>query len=229
MTARALSEDDIVLAGEAALGLLDAASEAIAAARIATDPVFAIEVAAWQERFAPLLGPVTASPDPALWQALSTKIDAVPSRHAANTGLRIWQAIAGGATAVAATLAVMIANPPSRIPIASPTLVAALGSETGRAAMTAAYDQGRAELVVTPVAFEAGGRFPELWVIDQTGNAQSLGFVKADRATRVAVSPSLRARMVSGMTLAVTLEFDNAAPHVKAAGPIIVSGKIAML
>jgi anti-sigma-K factor RskA len=230
MTARPLSEDDIVLAGEAALGLLDRANEAVVASRIATDANFAAEVLAWQERLTPMLAADAAPPPAKIWNDIRAKIGAVPTRRAANTSVTLWKSIAGGATAVAATLAFMLVNPPAPRPIApAPTLVAALGSETGRAAMTAAYDTQRGELVVTPVAMKADGRFPELWVIDASGDARSLGFVDATSATRVAVNPELRARMKSGMTLAVTLEPDGTAPHAKAAGPVIVSGKIEIL
>lgn len=225
-----LSEDDIILAGEAALGLLDRAGEAVVASRIATDPQFAAEVRAWQDRFVPLAAGDAAPPPARIWNDIRVKIGEVPTRRAANSSVTLWKSIAGGATAVAATLAFMLVNPPAPRPTApTPTLVAALGSETGRAAMTAAYDMQRGELVVTPVAMQADGGFPELWVIDAAGEAKSLGFVNAANATRVAVAPALRERMKSGMTLAVTLEPDGSAPHAKAAGPVIVSGKIEIL
>jgi anti-sigma-K factor RskA len=231
MTSAPLSDDDIVLAGEAALGLLDRANEAVVASRIATDPQFAAEVRAWQDRFVPLATGEAAPPPAKIWNDIRVKIGTVPTRRAANnSAVTLWKSLAAGATAVAATLAFMLVNPPAPSPVApTPTLVAALGSETGRGAMTAAYDTRRSELVVTPVAMQANGRFPELWVIDASGDAKSLGFVNATSATRIAVGPALRTRMKSGMTLAVTLEADNSAPHAKAAGPIIVSGKIEVL
>jgi anti-sigma-K factor RskA len=225
-----LSDDDVVLAGEAALGLLDRAGEAVVASRIATDARFAAEVSAWQDRFLPMLAADAAPPSAKIWDNISVQIGAVPTRKPANNPIRLWQSIAGGATAVAATLAFMLINPPApRSTAPTPTLVAALGSETGRAAMTAAYDSQRGELVVTPVAMKADGGFPELWVIDASGDAKSLGIVNADSATRVSVGPALRGRMKSGMTLAVTLEPNATAPHAKASGPVIVSGKIEIL
>ncbi len=225
-----LLDNDIVLAGEAALGLLDRAGEAVVASRIATDASFAAEVCAWQDRFAPMLIVDSAPPPAKIWNDISMKIGAVPTRRAANMSVTLWKSIAGGATAVAATLAFMLVNPPApRSAEPSPTLVAALGSETGGAAMTASYDTQRGELVVTPVAMKADGRFPELWVIDASGEAKSLGFINATSATRVSVEPAMRTRMRSGMTLAVTLEPDGTAPHAKAAGPVIVSGKIEIL
>ena len=229
MTLAALSDDDIVLAGEAALGLLDRAGEASVAARIATDPAFAAEVNAWSERLTPLLASAATPPSAQVWNAVHAKLDTAATRRPANGSVRLWQAIAGTATAVAATLAIMLVNPPAQTPTPSNTLIAALGSETGRAAMTAAYDEARGELVMTPVALDVGARFAELWVIDGAGDAKSLGFVDGNSATRVPVALALRTRMKSGMTLAVTLENDNGAPHAKAAGPIVVSGKIEIL
>lgn len=229
MTLAALSDDDIVLAGEAALGLLDRAGEASVAARIATDPAFAAEVNAWSERLSPLLVSAAEPPSAQVWNAVHAKLDTAATRRPANGPVRLWQAIAGTATAVAATLAIMLVNPPAQAPTPSNTLIAALGSETGRAAMTAAYDERRGELVMTPVALDVGARFAELWVIDGAGDAKSLGFVDGNSATRVPVALALRTRMKSGMTLAVTLENDNGAPHAKAAGPIVVSGKIEIL
>jgi anti-sigma-K factor RskA len=230
MTKALISDDDITLAGEAALGLLDRAGEAVVTARVATDTNFAREHAVWNERLVPLLGAAPVPPPAHIWNNIQAKISVAPTRRAANAPVRLWQAIAGTATAVAATLAVMLVNPPAQAPLpASQTLVAALGSETGRAAMTAAYDTRRGELVVTPVAMNADGRFPELWLIDASGDAKSLGFVKADSPTRVPVGQAMRARMQSGMTLAVTLEPNGSAPHAKASGPVIVSGKIEIL
>jgi anti-sigma-K factor RskA len=230
VTVRTLSEDDVVLAGEAALGLLDRAGEATVAARVATDAAFAAEVNAWTERLAPLLVSAAEPPSAKVWNDVRARLGSVATRRPANGPVRLWQAIAGTATAVAATLAIMLVNPPAQAPVTpAQTLVATLGSETGRAAMTAAYDAQRGELVMTPVSLDTGARFAELWVIDGTGDAKSLGFVDANGATRVPVAQALRTRMKSGMTLAVTLENDNGAPHAKAEGPIVVSGKIEIL
>lgn len=232
MTPPPLSDDDIVLAGEAALGLLDRAGEAVVAARIASDTQFAAEVAAWHERFAPLLrGEATPVPT-GLWDEIRARTARSPAQRAANSGVRLWQAIAGTATAAAGALTLMILNPPATAPVegaSSRMLVAALASDSGRGAMTASYYADRGELLITPVAMNAGNRFPELWVIDDKGDARSLGFVSAKNATRLRVDEALKTRMSRGMTLAVTLEPDATAPHAKASGPVAVIGKMQLL
>lgn len=229
---RALSDEDIILAGEYVLGLLDDDDESRVTERLATDDIFAAEVAAWNQRLVPLLA---APPEPAsakMFQDIRTQIGTLPSQRSSNRIVRLWQGVAGGATAVAAGLALFLFVSAGERPSGSPpteTMVAALASETGRSAMTVAYHPERSELLVTPVAFEAPGRYPELWLIDAQGNAQSLGFVDAGRATRITIAPALREHFKKGMSLAVTLESDRAAPHAKAAGPVIVSGTITQL
>lgn len=229
---RRLSDEDIILAGEYVLGLLDGDEEVKATDRLAADEDFAAEVAAWQQRLVPLLA---AEPEPASAKMLSdirAHIGAAPNGRSSNQIIRLWQGVAGAAVAVAASLALFLIVSPDKpaSPSAPPaTMVAALASETGRSAMTVAYHPERAELLVTPVAFEAPGRYPELWLIDGQGKAQSLGFVEPGRATRIAVNPALRQHLKHGMSLAVTLEADRMAPHAKAAGPVVVSGMITRL
>jgi anti-sigma-K factor RskA len=229
---RPLSDEDIILAGEYVLGLLEGDEEMKAADRLATDDAFAAEVATWQQRLVPLLA---APPEPAsakMLEDIRAHIGAAPNTNSSNQIVRLWQGVAGAAVAAAASLALFVIVSPDKpptTPAPSAMMVAALASETGKSAMTVAYQPDRAELLVTPVAFEAPGRYPELWLIDGQGNAQSLGFVDAGRATRIAVDPALRAHLKHGMSLAVTLEADRNAPHAKAAGPVIVSGTITQL
>jgi anti-sigma-K factor RskA len=229
MTNNALTENDIVLAGEAALGLLGSADRAIVAARIATDRAFADEILLWEERLQPLLDNAADAPAPEVFDKLVAQLGKAATRRPANTTLRVWQAIAGTATAAAAVLAVMLLTPPTQPPSAAPLLVAALSNEAGPAAVTASYDSQQGDLILTPVGLNTGALYPELWVIDGAGDAKSLGIIEANRATRVRVNEALRARMIRGATLAVTLEPRGGAPGGKATGEVIVSGKIEAL
>ncbi len=229
MTNNALTENDIILAGEAALGLLGSADRAIVAARVATDRAFANEVLLWEERFQPLLGNAQVVPSPDVFDTLMAQLGKIATRRPANTPLRIWQAIAGTATVAAAALAVMLLNPPSVTPNATPVLIAALSNAAGRGAVTASYDSARGDLILSPVGLKTGALYPELWVIDDAGDAKSLGVIAANRATRVRVNQALRARMMRGATLAITLEPKGGAPGGKATGEVIVSGKIEAL
>jgi anti-sigma-K factor RskA len=121
----------------------------------------------------------------------------------------------------------MVLNRPTPAPVGAPApLIAALGSETGRAAMTASYDRVSGTLTVTPVSMETGKLYPELWVIPAGGSAHSLGIVTRDRPTQVIVAPEARAFLGTGATLAITPEPAGGAPGGKATGPVIASGTI---
>jgi anti-sigma-K factor RskA len=105
-------------------------------------------------------------------------------------------------------------------------MIAALGSETGNAAITARYDAGSGELLLTPVSLNTGKLYPELWVIPADGKARSLGMMAADKPTQLMVTAEMRAFMAQGATLAITPEPAGGAPGGKATGPVIASGKI---
>lgn len=228
----ALSEDDILLAGEYVLGLLEPDARTQAEQRMAEDGRFADEVAAWQQRLTPIFT-AEAAPVPAgLWVGIRSALAGQDASRLAGAAVRFWKLVAGSSAAVAAGLALLLLTPVNDrsdpVP-AAPTMVAALASPEGRGAMTIAFDPQRAELLITPVAIQASGRYPELWLIDARGEARSLGFVDAYRTTRLSVAPALRHRIRQGMALAVTLEGDRRAPHARAAGPVLVSGTLSAI
>lgn len=233
MTTQLLSEDDIALAGEYVLGLIDADAHSAVEARIATEPAFAAEVAAWQERLQPMLEGEVEQPPAPLWQKITSGIgaDIVPKLETGQgnlpSRLRMWQGIAFASMAASVLMAVVTFTRPAIDPPApSSPLIAALGSETGKAAMTASYDPASAMLTLTPVAMDTGKLYPELWVIPEGGAALSLGIISRDRPHRLKVAPELRAALAKGALLAVTPEPEGGAPGGKATGPVIASGKI---
>jgi anti-sigma-K factor RskA len=222
-----LGEDDIALAGEYVLGLLDPAETANAQARAATDADFATEVEAWRERLQSMAaGNDTPAPD-YIWSGI---VHALPTPTGQDTGrgtLRIWQGLTAISMAVAAYLGVLnwTKDVPPEIDT-PPTMVAALGSEKGNAAITARYDAGSGELLLTPVSLKTGELYPELWVIPADGKARSLGMMATDKPTQVIVTAEMRGYMAQGATLAITPEPASGAPSGKATGPVIASGKI---
>jgi anti-sigma-K factor RskA len=224
MTATQLSEEDIALAGELALGLLSPSEAATARARLASEPAFAAEVRAWEERLQPLLGSADSPAPETVWHGVLAQISAAPAQDNAPGRLRFWQGLSAISTAAALILGVMTLTRPEATPVAP--LVAALGSDTGNAAMTASYEPQTGRLTLTPVSMNTGKLYPELWVIPQGGTARSLGIVTRDHATRVTVSADLRALMRKGAMLAITPEPLGGAPGGKATGPVIASGTI---
>lgn len=257
MTIRDLQQDDgqppsaDQQAGEYVLGVLDAPARAEAERRIAGDPAFARLVSQWEVRLAPLLEEVGSAPVPAhVWLRVrrelgwpSVDVDAPPSASLwKRTGF--WQ----GATALAAALALVAvftrpaAEQPAPTPVASTPApapepeqatrpVTPLLHDDGRPGWLASVDAalGKVLMVPVPAAADAGGRAPELWLIPAGGAPQSLGLVSTDRAHTVAVPEALRAALVNGSVLAITLEPAGSAPHAAPTGPVVAKGDIANL
>lgn len=222
-----LNEDDIALAGEFVLGLLDTAAAASATARISTDPAFAAEVEAWRERLAPLLA--GDEPAPAhIWQSVQNSLPVPTGQDAAPGKLLFWRTFTGIAASAAAILGILLMQKPEAVapPAPQAPLIAALGSETGPAALTASYDVGTGQMIVTPVSLETGELYPELWVIPSDGTPRSLGIVSSTGAVSLAVAADLRQYIGAGSTLAITPEPRTGGPGGQPSGPILASGKV---
>ena len=225
-----LSENDIALAGEYVLGLLDAAGEATAQARIATDTVFAAEVDAWRERLASMAGGADTTAPDKIWADIENALPRKTGQDVGRGKLRLWQGLSAASMAVAAYLGVLLWAQPFVPNIESPApLVAALGSENGKTAITARYDRQSGELLMTPVALNTGKLYPEIWIVPADGKARSLGMMAVGKPTLVAVTPEMREFMAAGGTLAITPEPQGGAPNGSATGPIIASGKITVI
>lgn len=225
-----LSEDDIVFAGEFVLGLLDAASEATAQARLATDAVFAAEVDAWRERLAPILFGDEVAPAH-IWDAVQNSLPASTGQDVGAGKLWVWRTLTGVAVSAAAILGILLMQKPDPVSPPAPVapLIAALGSETGPAALTANYDSSTGRMIVTPVSLETGELYPELWVIPADGTPRSLGIVSSTGAVSLAVAADLRQYIDAGSTLAITPEPETGGPGGKPSGPILASGKVTTL
>lgn len=223
----ALTDEECTLAGEYVLGLLDAGQEAVVAARIAMDPDFAAEVEAWRLRLNPMLGPEQAPPAH-MWGKIAKALPAATLQDVGTAKLTFWRALSGVSMTAAIFLGVLLLQQPA--PVANPTpMIAALGSEDGRSAITASYDSVHGNMLLTPVALDTGALYPELWIIPADGKARSLGMINGDRPTQMDVSPDMRPYMNEGALLAITPEPAQGAPGGVATGPVLASGKINIL
>jgi anti-sigma-K factor RskA len=225
-----LSHDDIAFAAEYALGLLDRAETASAAARVASDTDFATEVENWRTRLQPMLdGPDVSAPD-YVWDRIKDGIPAGTLQDNSAKRLRLWQGISFASASAAAIMAALLYFQPVDVPEVPDKpvapMIAALGSKTGTAAVTARYDAKNGQMLLTPVSLKTGALYPELWIIPADGKARSLGIVPGDHATLMDVPAAMREFFTEGTTLAITPEPAGGAPGGKATGPVIASGKI---
>lgn len=225
-----MNDEDITQAGEYVLGLLDAGQEAIVAARISTDAAFAAEVEAWRLRLNPLLGPAQTAPAN-LWPKIEKSLPSPTLQDVGTGNLTIWKSLTAlSMTAVVFMGVLLLQKPIAPPPAQSPApMIAALGSETGRAAITAQYDSADGTMLITPVALDTGALYPELWVVPADGKARSLGMIKGDKPSEMTVSPDMRKFLNEGALLAITPESAQGAAGGVATGPILASGKITIL
>lgn len=222
-----LSEDDIALAGEYVLGLLDPAEAATAQARAATDAAFAAEVEAWRERLQSMVAGSDEEAPEHVWAGIAATLPVSTGQDKGSGAVRLWQGLTAASLALAAWLGFQNWQQEQAAPPEAPApMIAALGNESGNAAITARYDAASGELLLTPVSLDTGKLYPELWIIPADGVARSLGMMKVDGPTLVTVRTDLRPHMAQDSLLAITPEPQGGAPGGKATGPVIASGKM---
>lgn len=224
------TEEDIALAGEYVLGLLDVAGNAMAEARIATDAAFAKEVEAWRVRLQPMLAG-DVDPPARLWDSIEKSIPPEAIQDLGLGKLAFWRTLTGMSVSAAVILGILLLQKPDieSAPRPAKPLIAALSNENRTTSLTASYDETSGRLIILPVSLDTGKLYPELWIIPADGKARSLGMVDKSSPTAVIIPNDMREFLVSGGTLAITPERAGGAPDGKATGPIIASGKIARL
>lgn len=230
MSADELPEREM-LAGELALGVLEGEERAAALRLILSDRDFARAVADWRDRLAPLFDLIPAiSPGAHVWPRIEAALDgqAAPQPRAG-----LWKATTAIAMAAAAALAgVLLLRPepaPRTIVREAPVtaqLAAPLVSEGTASVVMARYDPAHAMLRVQANALPDDDRATELWVIPTDGTPRSLGMFGKSGMTEVEMTPRLRAWLVDGATLAVSLEPAGGSPTGLPTGPVIATGTL---
>ncbi|MCR8550312.1 anti-sigma factor [Salipiger sp. P9] len=214
-----LTEDDIALAGEYALGALPPEERAALSRRAETDPAFAAEVAAWETALDPLnaeLPPV--APPPAAWRGLEKRLFPTAERPASPWR---WLAAASGLSAAVLAAVLWLGQPAPPRPEA--LWISDMASEDGSVRVAALYDAARGEMRVSMGGAGPGAnRDFELWLLGPDGGAVSLGLLPRDGQAAMAIPEGLRGAMAAA-TLAITDEPEGGAPGGVATGPVIAT------
>ncbi|WP_174291193.1 anti-sigma factor [Sphingomonas bacterium] len=218
-----MSEEDAILAGELALGVLDGEARTSALRRVLAEPAFAAQVTRWRRHFAGLIDSFPAAePSADVERAVLAAIRA--DRQVAGR----WRFAAATAAAIAASLAVVMAWP--RHPIAPPApapahvLVAALAGTDGVKPFNAVYDARTERVAVVGAAPWPADRSAELWLIAPGASPRPLGLLDRGERSSVAVPGSDRASMAAGVTLAVSIEPSGGSTTGLPTGPVIATG-----
>lgn len=225
------------LAAEFALGILEGEELVEARGLAASDSDFARAVEQWHERLAPLFDEMgEETPPDVVWQRVKAGIDSERSSDVVDLKRRLgwWKGMTAGASAIAASLALVVAfdatRPPPVVetPARGQMMVASLMAEDKTMMMSAAWEPSDKSLMVTPGNMPpAAGHSHELWIIPADGTPRSLGLVSGDGPHRVAVEEAMAPMFAEAATLAVSVEPEGGSPGPGPTGPVIASGALA--
>jgi anti-sigma-K factor RskA len=228
-----MTADRDQLAAEYALGVLDGDELSEAQALERSDPEFRAAAGRWSGRLAPLLNEVPAVEPPAgLWAIIWRRLPPVEEKSnvvVLRRRVTTWKAATAGVTAIAASLAFVLATRPPLQPVepARMPMVAMLGN-SGGAKLVASWSPGDRMLVVA-----ASADMPpdtehahELWVMRPGGKPRSLGVMPSGRHMMMKVPESISAEFRSGAMLAVTMEPPGGSPTGVPTGAMLVSGRL---
>lgn len=231
---------DDLLAAELVLGVLDSEQRRSLQARVDADRTFAERVAYWERRFAPWLSDIEPVEPPArTWTRVCQRLgwkESEAGSSGARGSLAFWRTVAmfsAGVAVVAIWVAFQRPMPPqpviqTRNPVEMTRhAVTPLRHDDGSPAWLVSVDPSHATLLVVPVPTrpDSQGRSPQLWVIPPGKAPQWVAAVSPDMSETVTVPSAVRASLVAGAVLAVSLEpagVESDAPT----GPIVAKGSI---
>jgi anti-sigma-K factor RskA len=220
---------DTALAGEYALGLLDAAERRAFEDRLNTHPALRAELAQWHEQFSTLLADTDEVPPPAgvksaVMAAIEPQTPAV-ARFAwlrARSGIGLASGLAGAA---AIALAVALYIPRTSF---NPGYGFDVTAQQSAFQLRADYDATTGELhLIRETPAPATDQVHEVWMIADAAPV-SLGLLAADgRYTRVL--PAEIATQLVGSTIAISLEPAGGAPDGVPTGPVLITAVLQIL
>ena len=220
-------DDDRILAGEYALGLLSPEEAAAFESRMARDPDLRAAYARWAEDFAALAHDIAPQVPPAhVWTRLEAEIFPARRRPRKARWLGLW---AGGlVTAAVLVLALVFGDGWGPAPHV-PTKVlyrAEVADEDRSLVIEAVFDAATGTLLLDRAAgAPAAGRALELWLIAGEAAPVSLGVLPDGRRGALSVPAELRDRLQDGV-LAVSDEPPGGSPTGLPTGAVLATGAV---
>ncbi|MEJ0094797.1 MAG: anti-sigma factor [Methylocella sp.] len=240
-----MSEEREILAAEYVLGTLHVDERTLFASVLAHDEAARAAVAEWEKRLAPLSVAIAdVAPPPVIWERIENALPPSQSRAflapsfaaiegglterptmaALRRSLNRWRGAALSVGAVAALLAIFVADRELfHHKSVLPSYVAVVNRGGDHPALIVRVDLGSGNVFVRPVAVEApSGKSLELWYIDQGKAPKSMGVVAGD-AIKMPLPAGLS---LEKATFAVTVEPEGGSPTGDPTGPVIYSGQL---
>lgn len=220
-------DDDKVLAGEYALGLLPPDEAAAFAARLAAEPELRVLVRQWTEDFARLAEDTQPETPPARVRAgIESRLFSGPSRGPLGWFRTVFLPVMTAASLIVALFVVSDLNVPGVQPPANPVYHADLEAEDGSLIFAAGYDATTDEMYVERRQGAARpGRVLELWLIAGDNPPVSLGVLPEGARTRLTVPEPLRDRLEGGI-LALSDEPPGGSPTGEPTGDVLAVGPL---
>jgi anti-sigma-K factor RskA len=234
-----MDEDRENLAGEYALGTLDAAERAQAERLIASDPEFAARVSYWDGQLSLLADAIEGvEPPAAVWTKIVAALPGLSVVSGTPSGsaeivyltrkLQRWRRATYVAGALAASLLLFIGVREAMLPKPdSGRYVAVLQADKVSPGFLLSVDLKTKEFTVRRVGADPqADRAYELWLVhDKFPQPRSLGVIGDHEFTRAQLSAYDR-QIINEATYAVTVEPPGGSPTGVATGPIVYVGKL---
>lgn len=228
MTAADDHNDNIALAGEYALHLMDADARRAFEARLDAEPALRALVVEWNEQLAPLADNFTPQTPP---PAVKARINAVLFPATPSGTWSLWRVLAGSglAAVLAVGVLVMLPQDPAPTPF-TPSLTAEIAAEDASLIVLASFAPETGVLRIDRQAGAANaGRVLELWLIAEGADAPvSLGVLPDETQTDIAL-PETLAQAISGGTLAISDEPLGGSPTGVPTGDVLALGAVVSL
>lgn len=224
-----LREEDITLAAEYALGVLQGPERQAFEKRLAQEPALAKELRQWDERFIGFADDIAAvPPPPQIWAVIDNRLfaqqNAVPQASMWNS-LAFWRGLALASVVAVAALAAWNLRPLPETPQV-PALIAQVAGQPDGVKLAALYDGGSGELRLNRVEGAAAqGRSLELWLIAGDAAPVSLGVLPEAATALIIVPDALRAKLAGGV-LAVSDEPPGGSPTGAPTGAVLATGQL---
>jgi anti-sigma-K factor RskA len=224
-------------AAEYVLGTLSREERVDAARRLASDPAFALAVAAWERRLGALVETVTpVQPPPGLYSkiraqiGLASHVVSLKAREQAivRRGNR-WRNLAAGMTALAASLAGMVVWQDYQRREMPTQYVAVLQADKALPAFLLTVDTKSNMFVISAMQKpQAPEKSYQLWLVhDDMPQPKSLGvFDDSEMDVRPMARDAKMHDMMMDGTYAVSVEPKGGSPTGLPTGPVVFSGKL---
>lgn len=229
--------DELPLAAEFVLGLVQGSERDALEKRRRDDYRFAQDVEFWEARLGALADEITPAEAPAhIWDRIAEEVGHKPvplsvssaaekQRGGIWQSLHFWRGLGIASSALAAACLVFLFSTPASPP---PSLVATLQLTDGQSAFMATVDRMTGKVMLMPAVDTPAppDHTHELWLVPVGGTPQSLGTFVANGPVLVKMPENMMPHAGPEAMLAISVEPMGGSTTGAPTGPVVASGKM---